>query len=93
MREAPSAVRGVRGHGPPLIFFSPRMQNGAIWGLFFFRPLFLNSRTFIKTSEFRDFSRPGIFHFNFQDFSRIPGPVGTLYYTLSLAPYHSNNRF
>jgi hypothetical protein len=41
--------------------------------------------TFIKTSEFNDFSRPGIFHLKFQDFSRIPGPVGTLYEEIKIS--------
>ena len=95
MREVPSLLGGSGGCPHGIIFLQLQVQVQACKmvqsGDFLFRPLFFNSSdfsmTFIKTSEFQDFSRPGIFHFKFQDFSRIPGLVGTLiHYMYSPTP-------
>ena len=82
MRKVPSLLGGSGGMSPlPEFVFLPgckMVQSGDFFFqtfIFKFQDFF---RTFIKTSNFQDFSRPGIFHFKFQDFYRIPGPVGTL---------------
>ena len=45
-----------------------------------FQICFQTSKTF-PWLQFNDLSRPGIFHFQFQDFSSFPGPVQSMFLT------------